>query len=372
MPKRKTHEQFIKEISQINPKIEILGKYINNNTKIKCRCIIDFYEWEATPHNLLQHIGCPTCGGTKKKTHEEFCDELYNVNNNIELLNTYIDSKHKIKCRCLIDGYIWNSLPENLLKGHGCPKCSLRVSSESMLKSHEEFVSQVKILSPTIKVISKYKNSQLPVKCSCNICGNIWETVANNLSNGKGCPKCAINKRTQNITKTKDAFISELYQINSDIEIIGEYINSNTPITCKCKVDNNIWKALPLNLLKGTGCPVCQNSHGEKAISAILDDLNIKYIPQYKFNDCKNIRSLPFDFYLPNFITCIEYDGQQHFKPVKFGGCTIQQATKSFEKTKENDFIKNKYCQDNNINLIRIKYSEFNNIRNIIKKEISF
>ena len=52
MSKRKTHSEFIEEMNEINADIEILGKYINNREKIKCRCLIDNYEWEAIPSNL--------------------------------------------------------------------------------------------------------------------------------------------------------------------------------------------------------------------------------------------------------------------------------------------------------------------------------
>ena len=49
MPKRKTHEQFIDELYLINSNIEVLGTYINNRTKILCKCKIDEHEWMARP-----------------------------------------------------------------------------------------------------------------------------------------------------------------------------------------------------------------------------------------------------------------------------------------------------------------------------------
>ena len=63
--------------------------------------------------------------------------------------------------------------------------------------------------------------------------------------------------------------------------------------------------------------------------------------------------------------TIIEFDGLQHFEPIKhFGG---QEA---FEKLKTNDKIKNYYCEDNYINLIRIKYDEVDKIERILKGTI--
>jgi len=367
MPKRKAHEQFIEELLKINTDVEVLEPYANNHTKILCRCLIDGYEWSITPHNLLDGRGCPKCGGTLKKSHDEFEKELKHVNSNIILLSKYINMKHKVKCKCLIDGNEWESLPQNLLRGHGCPMCSASNASKRNLKSHEKFVQDVHDVSPTIIIQNTYKNNKSKIKCKCGVCKNEWATDASNLISGKGCPKCGIKKRISAITKPHNKFVEELKNINCDVEVVGEYISSFTPIKCKCLIDGYIWEATPVNLLRGTGCPVCSNSHGEKAISYVLDNMSIEYIPQYKFDDCKNIRSLPFDFYMPRFNICIEYDGQQHFRPVNFGGCTDEQANKSFESTKLNDSIKNQYCKDHNIRLVRISYFDYDNIEKIIQ-----
>ena len=88
-------------------------------------------------------------------------------------------------------------------------------------------------------------------------------------------------------------------------------------------------------------------------ISQILDKLNIKYSRQQKFDGCKNKYRLRFDFYLPEHNACIEFDGIQHSKSTPlFGGAdalTYQQ---------NNDFIKNSYCKNNGINLIRVSHQE--------------
>lgn len=117
---------------------------------------------------------------------------------------------------------------------------------------------------------------------------------------------------------------------------------------------------------KGTRCPYCHEFSGEKEISKILSKMNIKYKIQYKFEDCSYKSHLKFDFYLPDYNCCIEYDGIQHFEIVEwFGGLD------SFIKTKIRDTVKNEYCKKNNIKLIRIPYWEFDNIENIIVNELN-
>ena len=93
--------------------------------------------------------------------------------------------------------------------------------------------------------------------------------------------------------------------------------------------------------------------------------MEIKYIRQHGFDSCKYINKLNFDFYIPEFNTCIEFDGIQHYKPVKeFGGL------KEFENIKKRDECKNKWCVENNIKLIRIKHSEINMIGEILNTNL--
>ena len=67
---------------------------------------------------------------SKRKTHEQFIEELGKINPSIEILERYIHSHNKIKCKCLIDGYIWNPVAYSLLKTHGCPKCAGKVKAK--------------------------------------------------------------------------------------------------------------------------------------------------------------------------------------------------------------------------------------------------
>ena len=109
----------------------------------------------------------------------------------------------------------------------------------------------------------------------------------------------------------------------------------------------------PSDHIRGNGCPVCRKSLGERKITHFLVSNEINYKPQYKFDNCKNIYPLPFDFYLPEYNTCIEFQGLQHYKPVKrFGG------ESGFKLLVERDKIKSSFCMENNIVLCIIKYTD--------------
>ncbi|MFW5848008.1 MAG: hypothetical protein ACOCVF_03750, partial [bacterium] len=105
-------------------------------------------------------------------------------------------------------------------------------------------------------------------------------------------------------------------------------------------------------------------SKGERQIRLFLEDNDIKYVYQKKFKNCKSTNLLPFDFYLPEYNMCIEYDGEQHFKPFRF-----EKDDLKLKKRMNNDDIKNNFCENNNINLYRIKYNDdiYDKLNKLIK-----
>lgn len=137
--RRKKHSDFVKELGEINPNIEILSEYKNNRTNVKCRCRIDGHIWFASPSNLLYGHGCPKCTKKYNRSHDEFVKEIAEINENLEILSEFINMSTKVKCRCKVDGHTWNVSPSSLLRGSGCKICNeskgeKRISS--FLKSH--------------------------------------------------------------------------------------------------------------------------------------------------------------------------------------------------------------------------------------------
>ena len=105
--------------------------------------------------------------------------------------------------------------------------------------------------------------------------------------------------------------------------------------------------------------PYKNMSWGEKRILEYLQRKNIEFIWQKKFKDCRDKNPMPFDFYLPNSNTIIEFDGEQHHKPIfKYGA-------QSFETTQKHDKMKNQYCKDNGIYLIRLHIDDL--INNVLE-----
>lgn len=126
---RKAHEQYVRELAGINPNVEVLGFYTGSMTKTLHRCKIDGCEWYVIPNSILHGSGCPECGIRKQidrqtKTHDQYIQEVAEINPNIEVIGIYAGDGMPILHRCKKDGHEWHARPCNILQGQGCPKCN--------------------------------------------------------------------------------------------------------------------------------------------------------------------------------------------------------------------------------------------------------
>ena len=130
MSKKKTNNEFVNEIRNINPSITPLTMYRGSHSKVLFRCAICGKEWEAYPYQELHRhgLGCSKCsyksaGENRRKADSVFVDELEKKNPNITLLTPYSRSKQKVKCFCKLCNNVWDTTPDCLLRGIGCPNC---------------------------------------------------------------------------------------------------------------------------------------------------------------------------------------------------------------------------------------------------------
>lgn len=308
---------------------------------------------------------------SKKKTHEEYIAEVAIKNPNVEVIGTYIGGKIKIEHRCKIHDKIWQITPINILHGMGCDECRIEKLRNAKLISQDQYVDMLKNAVPHVRLIGDYSGMRTPTLHYCTKHDLYWDATPTNLIRGCGCKYCGIDLSKEQRTKCHEEYVNDLYKVNPNIIVLGTYEGVNKPILHRCLVDGNEWFARPGGLLYGLGCPKCKESHGEKKIRKWLEEHNIEYEDQHVFEDCKDKKVLPFDFYIHQYNLCIEFDGEQHFRPVDFSGHNKERALKQFEIIKRHDFIKTKYCEDNNVKLLRIPYfknieEELNNFIHLI------
>ncbi len=268
----------------------------------------------------------------------------------------YIKSRIKVKIRCYKHG-IFKQTPNKHLMEQGCPKCARELKHYNELTT-ESFIAKAKEIHGDKYDYSlvEYKKSRFKVKIICHKHGIFEQTPNNHLMKMK-CIKCANEENGDKRRLTIQEFISRSIKVhgNKYDYSVSKYVDTHTKIKIKCPI-HGIFKQLPLaHAPRGQGCPRCDESHGERAVALFLDSNKIKYKRQKYFKGCKNKRFLYFDFYIPSLNTLIEYDGRQHFYPSEYFG-----GIPAFNLLKKLDAIKNKFCKDKGINLIRISYKKKN------------
>jgi len=294
----------------------------------------------------------------KYKTTEDFIKEAIKTHGDkydYSLVN-YINAKTKITIICPIHGN-FEQIPRNHIRGQQCQKCG------GVFMDTDYFIKKAKNTHNNKYDYSlvNYVNSLKCVDIICPIHGVFSQRPKDHLI-GKECQKCS------GTYMDTDYFIEKANQTHGFIysynKTIFKKANSKVIITCEKHGD---FEQTPNSHLNGTACPICRESRGEKNIRLLLIDQNIKYIRQYKFNDCINIKPLPFDFYLPDYNTCIEFNGEQHYRSFNFFG-----GDAKLIKTQQNDSIKFNYCKTNGINLIIINdIKQIKKILNTIFKSIT-
>ena len=282
----------------------------------------------------------------------------YSNINNIDFDNT---KNKKVEIICPIHGSFFQN-PYKHISGRGCGECR----REKSIKSFEnDFLKKSNKIHNNKYDYSdvRYVDQKTHVNIICPIHGEFNQAPYLHLR-GRGCRIC----KSTEIGKKKRIKYSEFVKRANEIHnnkydySISKFEKTRDKIDIICPAHGTFNQNANSHLL-GVGCPTCRSSNGELFIMKLLDEYGINYIREYRFDDCVKIYKLPFDFFLPEKNTCIEYDGIQHFEPIDFFG-----GYESMIKLRENDEIKNNYCLESNIKMIRIKYTHSNNeICNIIK-----
>lgn len=360
-------EDFIKKCIIIHDDKYDYSKteYKHSHSKVNIICPKHgYFMLKSSLH--ISGVGCPLC--LRELFNKNMLEYIISEGNKIHnykydySIVKYIKSNKKIDIICPIHG-VFSQTHNSHLQGCGCPKCALTdVSAKNSKKDY--IIDFIKIHGDKYdysKVL--YVNARYKIIIICPIHGQFKQTPDNHLK-GCGCPKCSTHK--VHISQIKTNYLEDFIKIHKNEYDYSKvkYIGAHKKIEIICKIHGSFLQT-PRSHTNGNGCPRCKNSKGNNRIMNYLKNNKIKFIDEFKFDDCKNKFKLPFDFYLPDYNMCIEFDGKQHYISNKYFG------EDSFQKLKINDEIKNNYCLSNNIRLIRIPYYEYNNIETIINLEIN-
>lgn len=280
---------------------------------------------------------------------KDISNKIHNFKYDYSSVN-YINNYTNVKITCPIHGDFLQR-PQIHMIGSGCKECSKEIRSSIFSMGKETFIQ----LSNKIHnnkydyTLVEYINQRKKVKIICPIHGIFEQSPRSHYNNMSGCPYCDGSYKSNTIE-----FIEKSKKIHGDTYLYNnvDYKTAIQKVSITCNIHGDYF-ITPNNHLQGKGCPICKMSHGETKIKKILDLNLINYDRQKTFNQCKNIRLLPFDFYLIDYNIIIEFDGEQHFNKFRF-----ETNYKKLNDRKINDEIKNNYCINNNIKIYRIKYNE--------------
>jgi len=280
-------------------------------------------------------------------TDNVFKERVYRqVGDEYTVLSPYVRSTSKVVFKHNKCGNTFEMTPNHFLKDKR--RCS--ICSTKRFKSSKVFEKQFNKLANNEYILcTPYHKSHEKVVVLHKTCGTKYKVTPHDFLSGHRCPECFGKQK-----KTTLQFYNEVDTLtHGEYKLMSKYINSKTSVVLLHKICNNSYSVIPHDFLQGTRCPYCNESHGEKLLQYVLDDLNIDYTIQKVFDDCgtKN-QWLPFDFYIPSYNLLLEYDGIQHFKPVKYFG-----GQSKLKDQKRRDKIKNDYALSKGINLLRIPYN---------------
>lgn len=359
---RYNHDEIKEEIKKLDENYFVCDDspiYENANTKLKLSCGKHFYF--ASWSKFMSNRRCPKCANEKRSEDKKFRhDDIFEKIEELGLKNTlcedspkYKNSQTKLKFLCENNHYFmmsWN----NIQQGQSCSICA---GNQNL--THNEVCERIERLNKGYKVLQDsplYKRWNTKLKISCRN-DHYFMASWNSLQQGNGCPECY-----GKLKYTHQEICEEVSKLDSEYSVCSDsplYENAKTKLKLYHSVCKNEFDITWANFKQDSKpCGCYTSSKNEILLRGYLKSRNIKFSEQVTFDDLVSDkeRKLRYDFgiYENNEITIlIEYDGEQHFKPVEYFG-----GQEQFEKQQHHDKLKNDYAKENNIPLLRIRYDE--------------
>jgi hypothetical protein len=268
----KTHEQFTTELSDINPNVNIIEKYINSKTKINCHCNICGNEWKAAPNNLLNGHGCPSCNHIQTSFAEKsillFLQKTLGETNVLSRDRTAIGKELDIYIPSLnaaveFGSWYWHKhrVKKDKEKLNLCRQNNIKLLI--IYDGVNEDVGKYELNNDAF-VVSKYNlgeqnTRQLLKRHIVDIYSWLGIDYVFDESEERDL---FLKAKTITTRRTNDQFKQELFEINPNIEPLSPYRGVSERVRCRCKVCEYEWNAGVSNLLsQKQGCPMCNRKH---------------------------------------------------------------------------------------------------------------
>ena len=368
---KRSKEQINEELKNKGKLIIMLGDYkgMLSYTKFQCLKSGCGHKWTATPDGVCKAaFGCPECRkiilsekvlGISRihlshRSKEQINQELIDINRNIEMIGEYYGMETPTKFRCLKENCKkeWTTTPSRIIyQERGCSGINCKKSKKL---TEEEVFRRLSLKK--IKTKSKYSGFDKLMNFECGVCSEVWTTNAGSVlrkNKSTGCPNCSNCKRVTNE-------MSDERTKNMPVKRMADIVNIKTPIPWLCTNPNcgNIWPSAPSTIWFGSWCEYCSKGKREKYVrQLIMGNFILGKISKKRYF-INNHRRYP-DFTIEregkeNIV--VEYNGQQHYRPVRFGGISLKRAEKKYKAQVARDKDVDDYFKSLNIPIIWIKY----------------
>ncbi len=291
-------------------------------------------------------------------------------------LEKYTKSKIKMKIRCNeCDQIFWKSPSDHIHTRQGCVKCTKRRVADALRDDTPTYINKLSQREDGGKYYGygrvNYRGMAQLITIYCPHCDVYFEQNAgNHLYGNAGCNSCGYIASGIKLRHDTPTYLSKLIKRADKGLYFGydevHYTGKEYLISIYCtRCDSYFEQRAGDHLHKNCGCTNCEwkMSIGARRIKKYLEDSHIEFCSEKRYNSCRYKNTLPFDFHLPKMNILIEFDGKQHFTDYKWGG------VKGLRDRQRNDGIKDQWCLDNNIPLIRIKYN-VSNIEEYLEQEL--
>jgi hypothetical protein len=363
--------------------------YIKYESKVEIFCKKHQKWYFQKPKFHVLGGGCDLCrkekiGDGNRKPLKQFIQDSQKVHG-IDAFDysevEYVNTKTKIRIFCnKHKGWILQT-PSCHLNG-GCDVCGKLEGAAGRKYTLEEFIQRATNTHGEKYFYNnvEYVNGDLPVSIICKKHNFMFMQTPYGHVNGSNCPLCAQEQRNITASNTLEEFVALAKNKHGDQFNYDEvvYVNNRVKIKIFCNTCLVYFMQRPSLHLnqRRIGCPSCKESmsSGERKVHEQLLAIGIKFLPQKSLEGCFHVSLLKFDFVLyddrGNVIGCVEYQGEQHFKKVNFGGISDERALESLIIVQLRDSIKVEYCQKNAIPLLEIHYKDYKNIPTILSQFI--
>lgn len=295
---------------------------------------------------------------------EKFISKAIAIHGNVYSYDhtEYTKSRIKVKIYCKSCSKYFYVTPNNhLSKRTGCANCGTKRMKNAQCLGSDTFIAKSREIHGIAYGYEevKYVNTKTPVRIYCKKCTTYFLQCPGTHLRGSGCPTCGHYKTSKKQAWSREKFIEKSTKIFGDdigYDLV-EYKTMYHKVKLLCKKCDRFFYKLPVNHIHNMqGCPFCRMSKGETIIRQILDRHGIAGIREYRMRctDGDRTRVLRADYYLSKYNAIIEFDGLQHFRETNFFD------SDTLVYVRDRDALKNSYCIDNGISLLRIHYKDIN------------